>query len=160
MTSVSNQQKIFPPQPPVERGVLSLINPDFLQDNEYNESDKSSKDSLTYSSSVTPSEENEFLTSVTYEEDFIPGKFEYIKSVTNREILVNAWNAITQTETWDFVKQDIESFTLSDDPRINIIVKKMGELGYDGHSGCSFGFTMRIMQFIAENGEKKFKEKY
>jgi hypothetical protein len=34
----------------------------------------------------------------------------------------------------------------------------MEELGYDGHSGASFGWTMRTMQYIANHGEKKYKE--
>jgi hypothetical protein len=36
----------------------------------------------------------------------------------------------------------------------------MVELGYDGHSGCSFGYTMRIMQYIAKYGEEKYKKDY
>ena len=79
---------------------------------------------------------------------FVPGKFDYIKS------------SITQTETWDFVKQDCESFMFSQDPKISIISEKMIELGYDGHSGCSFGCIMRDMQYIAKHGEKKFMETY
>ena len=65
----------------------------------------------------------------TEEENIIPGRFEYIKDSWQREMLVNAWQAITITENWDFVKQDIDSFMWSNDPRINIISKKMEELG-------------------------------
>ena len=93
---------------------------------------------------------------------FVPGKFEYIKpsSAHYKTMLVNAFQAITQTETWDFVKQDCESFMFSQDPKISIISEKMIELGYDGHSGCSFGCIMRDMQYIAKHGEKKFMELY
>ena len=90
---------------------------------------------------------------------FIPGKFEYTNE-RDRAMFVNAWQAITLTENWDFVKADIESFTWSDDPRIDIISSKMDALGYNGHSGASFGYTMRTMQYIARNGEGKFKEDY
>jgi hypothetical protein len=34
----------------------------------------------------------------------------------------------------------------------------MEQLGYYGHSGSSFGLTMRTMQYIARNGEEKFKK--
>ena len=86
------------------------------------------------------------------EEDMIvPGEFKYIKSSHSRDMLQNAYKAITQTETWDFVKKDIDSFMCSTNP-------EMGELGYDAHSGFSFGWTMRQMQFIAKNGEKEFKK--
>ena len=45
------------------------------------------------------------------EEDiFVPGEFKYIKSSHSRDMLQNAYKAITQTETWDFVKKDIDSF--------------------------------------------------
>lgn len=92
-------------------------------------------------------------------EDLVPGKFEYTNE-RDRTMFTNAWQAITLTENWDFVKADIESFTWSDDPRVDIISEKMEALGYKGHSGASFGYTMRIMQYIARNGEQKFKEDY
>ena len=75
-------------------------------------------------------------------------------------MLDNAWQAITLTKTWDFVKKQNESFMFSSDPRVNIIYVKMEELGYSGHSGCSFGRIMRIMQYIARYGEETFKKSY
>jgi hypothetical protein len=92
------------------------------------------------------------------EENLVPGKFDYIKDDWTRDMLINAWQAINITETWDFVKQEIESFMFSNDPRVKIIYDKIEELGYTGHSGASFGFTMRTMQYIATHGAKKFKE--
>ena len=86
------------------------------------------------------------------------GTFEYISNKCDKDMLVNAWQAITQTNTWDFVKQDIKSFMWSKDPRINIISEKMEELGYSGHSGRSFGCTMKNMQYLVKNGENKFKQ--
>lgn len=90
---------------------------------------------------------------------FVPGKFEYVND-WDREMFVNAWQAITLTENWEFMKTDIESFMWSDDLRVDIISAKMVELGYNGHSGSSFGYTMRRMQYIAINGEEKFKAEY
>jgi|UniRef100_A0A6C0ARM1 hypothetical protein len=96
------------------------------------------------------------------EATFVSGRFDYIEpdSVNYKIMLVNAYQAITQTETWDFVKQDLKSFMLSNDPKIFIISDKMAQLGYDGHSGFSFGCIMRDMQYIAQNGEKKFRDTY
>ena len=34
----------------------------------------------------------------------------------------------------------------------------MADLGYDGHSGSSFGITMRNMQFIALHGLEEHKK--
>jgi hypothetical protein len=73
-------------------------------------------------------------------------------------MLQNAYQAVNQTETWNFVKKDIESFSLSSAPEIWRITNKMEQLGYNGHSGCSFGWTMRQMQIIAREGEGKYKE--
>ena len=88
------------------------------------------------------------------------GEFKYISSYNDRVMMTNAWQAITLTETWDFVKQDIDSFMFSLEPQISIISKKMEELGYNGHSGSSFGWVMRNMQYIAKHGETKFHEEY
>ena len=87
---------------------------------------------------------------------FIPGNFDYIQSKGDKIMFKSAYDAITITETWDHVKK-LSSFS---SPEINIISNKIIELGYDGHSGCSFMSTMREMQFIAIYGEKKFKERH
>ena len=52
----------------------------------------------------------------------------------------------------------IDSFMFSNDPRLNTIYEKMEELGYKGHSGTSFGLTMRYMQHLVKNGEEEFKK--
>ena len=110
---------------------------------------------------MTSVNENENLlppATPTVEENIIPGQFEYVKDTWQREIIVNAWQAINLTEMWSYIKQDIDSFMFSDDPRIAIIYNKMEELGYTGHSGASFGWAMRTIQYIANHGEKKYKE--
>ena len=88
-----------------------------------------------------------------------PGEFNYVDE-PERSMFVNAWQAITLTETWDFIKNFQGSFMISGDPNINRISAKMSDLGYDGHSGCSFGFTMQTMKYLALNGEEKFREDY
>jgi len=84
------------------------------------------------------------------------GKFDYIKDISYKNRLVNAFQAITQTETWGFMKKDCDSFMFSKDPLISVISDKMIALGYGLHSGSSFGCTMRDMQYIAKNGEEAF----
>lgn len=76
----------------------------------------------------------------------------------SRVMLENAYQAISLTEMWDYMKKDRESFMFSSDKEIGIISDKMAELGYDGHSGASFGVTMRNMQFIALNGLDEHKK--
>ena len=83
--------------------------------------------------------------------------FYYIDD-NSRIIFENAYQAISLTEMWDYMKKDRESFMFSSDKEIEIISKKMVDLGYDGHSGSSFGITMRNMQFIALNGLEEHKK--
>jgi hypothetical protein len=143
MTSVIDEQNILlPPSPPTvmeEANTMQLIHPDLLQENEME----------------TPPQAPQ---PIIEQEKIIPGKFDYITNSWEREMLVNAWQAITLTENWDFVKKPRESFMMDNDKRIWDITAKMEQLGYYGHSGCSFGLTMRAMQYIARNGEEKFKK--
>jgi hypothetical protein len=88
------------------------------------------------------------------------GKMDYIKDTLNREMFTNAWKAITCTNNWDFIAQEMECFALSKDPRIYDITDKMEELGYKGHSGTSFGLTMRSMQYLVIYGEEEFKKMF
>jgi hypothetical protein len=86
-----------------------------------------------------------------------PGEFLYVDSVSERMMLQNGWAAVEQLELWDFMKQDIENFCWSNAPEVLRIGQKMAELGYDGHSGSSFGCTLRVLQYIAQNGEAAYK---
>jgi hypothetical protein len=56
------------------------------------------------------------------------------------------------------VEKPIDSFMCSGDKRVRDIYNKIEELGYHGHSGSSFGLTMRNMQYIARNGAEDFKQ--
>lgn len=93
----------------------------------------------------------------------IPGKFNYVKSMNDRELFINAYQAITITEMWEFMKEDPgdDGYMFCFHPSMQIIGAKMNELfGGDDknpHSGCSFACTMRNMQYIARFGELKFK---
>jgi hypothetical protein len=112
----------------------------------------------------SPPETNETVTTPQVEESqqhyYIPGNFDYIKCKASREMIENAYNAVNQLELWHFMKKDCESYMMSNSPEIWIITAKMAELGYDGHSGFSFGWTMRQIQYIAKHGGKKFMEEW
>jgi hypothetical protein len=140
MTSVNYEENILPPinYEDSNKKIPQLIHPDLLEEH-----------NILTPPPPAPRPINEII---------VPGKFDYIKEEWEKTMLINAWEAITLTETWDFVKKPCESFMYSNDPRIQIITNKMEELGYNGHSGCSFGSTMRAMQYIACYGEEKFKE--
>jgi hypothetical protein len=136
-TQLVSENILFPPSPPTlveERSIITVSSQETIS---------------TINTAITPETDT-----------FIPGKFEYVKCAHTREMLANAWQAINLTETWDFVRMPTESFMMSRDDRIWVITAKMEELGYDGHSGFSFGWTLRQMQFIAQYGETRFRENY
>jgi len=86
--------------------------------------------------------------------------FDFIKDEHSRMMLSNAYNAITKADCWHYMKKEIESYMFATDPEIWKITKAMADLGYSGHSGSSFGYTMREIQYIAQNGFNKWKEEY
>ena len=84
-------------------------------------------------------------------------EFNTISDEHSRVMLKNAHQAITLTEHWDYMRTFNEpSFMLSNNPIVSTIMTKMSQLGYDCHSGCSFGWTMRNMEFLAKNGKEAF----
>ena len=58
------------------------------------------------------------------------GKMDYIKDTLNREMFTNAWKAITCTNNWDFIAQEMECFAFSEDPRIYEITEKRNIRSY------------------------------
>ena len=150
----STDYRILPPVPPQEKEILSIINPSQLTD--YEAVEELEPPALQRPELQRPESEKTPLEQPL--ETFIKGKFLYVHDEHSREMLVNAWNAITEVDMWNYMKNDCYSYMLSNDKEISIISDKMGELGYNGHSGCSFGWTMRQMQYIAQHGEEKYAE--
>ena len=86
---------------------------------------------------------------------------DFICDKDSRLMVSTALCAITQLELWDFMRNCTEeSFMFSNNKNVDRIYKKIEELGYGGHSGCSFGLTMRQMEYIAKNGLDNFKENW
>ena len=86
-----------------------------------------------------------------------------IKCESSRFMLENAYQAITASEGWDFMKNfndNQNGFMFSSNPMTGKIMSKMDELGYSGHSGSSFGWTMRMMEFLAKHGREAFLAKF
>lgn len=78
-----------------------------------------------------------------------------------RTMYSTAFDAITQLELWPFMRNfSRESFMFSSSPEVLRIFNRISQLGYDGHSGASFGFTMRAMEYIAKNGLDMYQEAY
>jgi hypothetical protein len=88
------------------------------------------------------------------------GQFSYIKNVHERRMLSTCWSAVNMLEAWKFLRDfpKDESFMCSCDPLVYKIYEKIEELGYTGHSGCSFALTLRNIQTLARYGEDEFKK--
>lgn len=93
---------------------------------------------------------------------FIQGIFCYItpKDLKYKLMLIYAYDAITYTNTWDFMKKDCESFMSLKEPEIIMIRNKIKEQTNIIDNDNTFGCIMRDMQYIAKYGEEKFMETY
>ncbi len=171
---------VMPPKPPTE--VLSIIHPDDIIDNNLGQEAQTpeiqppmlqvpeteaadpqpqSADPQPQPADPTPQPADptpQASETQETEETFIKGKFLYVEDEHSREMLVNAWNTIDELDLWDYMRCKTYSYMFSKDKEIARITAKMVELGYDGHSGFSFGWTMRQIQYIAQHGEEKYRD--
>lgn len=98
---------------------------------------------------------------IYFDTSITDAEFNTISDEHNRFMLKNAHQAITSTEYWHYMRTfNEQSFMFSNSTAVSTILKKMSELGYDGHSGCSFAWTMRQMEFLAKNGKLAFLRQF
>lgn len=78
-----------------------------------------------------------------------------------RTMLEDAYKAVTKAKRWDFLRRtDVpgpKGFMFSEWPQMKDIDSFME---YGGHSGATYGMTMREMEFIAKKGWDAFAAKY
>jgi hypothetical protein len=79
--------------------------------------------------------------------------FETIYPAHETMMLTDAYTAITTCDLWtwlcEFRPQHGEGFMFSNHPNLNQIRTAMT---YEGHSGASYAWTMRVMASIAKKG--------
>lgn len=77
----------------------------------------------------------------------------------SKNMILAAIRAIDQLEAWDelasYSPPEDMGFMFDDSPLMKRINPKIAEL-YDGHSGSSYGWTMRQIEYIAKNGAEKY----
>jgi hypothetical protein len=86
------------------------------------------------------------------------GQFTFVKNKHDREMMQNAFQAITLTKMWKFVANKEQLFGSSQN--IFVISNMMEKLGFGGHSGCSYWTTMKNMHYLAVHGDEKFKKEF
>jgi tRNA splicing endonuclease len=85
----------------------------------------------------------------------------FIYDENEKNMICGAMVAITQLELWDWLKNySTVSFMFQSNSNIDLIYRKIESNGYTGHSGTSFGCTMRNMEYIAKNGFDTFRNNY
>lgn len=89
--------------------------------------------------------------------------FSFISDEHTRSLVINGYNAVNQLELWSwmmsFQPEDNKGFMWSKHPNISMIMQKMESLpDAPGHSGSSFGLTMRHLEYIAKHGMDKYKD--
>jgi len=91
-------------------------------------------------------------------------EFEFVKCKTWREQLKIAWLAVSQTNSWNYIKQNhVNFYAYKKDPNLFIISNKMIYLGYNDIlknyelTDIDFNSQMRTMQFIKNYGMRRFK---
>jgi hypothetical protein len=83
--------------------------------------------------------------------------FEKLYSAFEATMLEDAYQAISACDLWDWMRsyspEEGKGFMFSNHPNLDRINK---EMKYGGHSGGSYGWTMRTMQTIAKLGWEEF----
>jgi hypothetical protein len=86
------------------------------------------------------------------------GDFSFLKSDSEKAMLEDAMQAMERVAgSWDYLAQpDVPSqetgFMFSKDALLSKIGNEVDKEGLIGHSGSSYGWTMRQIEFIAKNG--------
>lgn len=85
---------------------------------------------------------------------YAEGDFSFVKSAIDRTMLEDMWAAINAAEGWEEMKADPGEggFMFGRAPIIERVTAHLKDRV--GHSGASFGCTMRVMQQLARMGWK------
>jgi hypothetical protein len=75
-------------------------------------------------------------------------------------MIETGYKAISLCEGWNIIRNFTgKSFMFCEDPEINNIMDNIS-IHYDGHSGASMAWTMRILESIAHVGVNQFKQEW
>lgn len=93
------------------------------------------------------------------------GDFSFIKCKDSREMLTTAYHAISSIiDGWEFLKNynppPAEGFMFSEPPqKLNDINKAINN-EYDDHTGYTYGWTMRQMEYIVKKGWNSYVDRH
>jgi hypothetical protein len=85
-------------------------------------------------------------------------------SKCDQNMIESAYHTVNRMESWDYLRRYSPSkdtgYIFDSDPTIGEITNAINDNWDGGHSGCSMGYTMRRIQYIANNGFQDFKQDY
>ena len=97
--------------------------------------------------------------------DYGNGEFDFVTDRSVREFLKSAHKAISLCELWNWMRiyqpPANKGFMWSKTPELDRLNQQMWKDPVNGyHSGSSYGFIMREMEYIAKNGYENYKNGY
>ena len=86
--------------------------------------------------------------------------FNFINDNSTKELLQSAHKAITNCEMWDWIRHNkIGSFMYDNGTEMKIIRTQMEKDPINrNHSGSSYGWIMREIEYIAKYGYSKYED--
>jgi hypothetical protein len=86
--------------------------------------------------------------------------FDFINDNSIKEFLQSAHKAITNCEMWDWIRMSqVTSFMYDNGPEMKKIRKEMDKDPINMyHSGSSYGWIMREIEYVAKYGYIKYEE--
>ena len=89
--------------------------------------------------------------------------FAFVTDLQSRAFFVSAFKAITNCELWPWFN-DFDSsnnFMFSSCSELDLLRAELSKDRVNGyHSGASFGFVLRQMEYIAKNSYEMYKTEY
>jgi hypothetical protein len=88
---------------------------------------------------------------------YAPGDFTFMPNEMYRDMFSDMYRAVTVTKNWNNLKRYVPKdggFTYGDRP--DWLEQINSAMQYDGHSGSSYGATMRHIDYIAKHGWEDF----
>jgi hypothetical protein len=94
----------------------------------------------------------------------VDADFSFITCMGTRREVSSAYNTINRIEKWAvlrvFEPNSERGFTMERESEEIVNIMTEIDNDYNGHSGVSLGYTMRIMHYISRYGVDKYKEYY
>ena len=93
------------------------------------------------------------------------GEFDFVRDEYTKDLLKSAHNAISLCELWNWMRNyeppPNKGFMWSKTPELDRINQQLWKDPINmNHSGSSYGFVMREMEYIAKNGYNTYKNTY